>query len=183
MVGVLRVNYAAAVATDWVQLLDHCPYMRGGTRRGVCAGCAKPLGGRQRRWCGKLCEQEFRRQHDWGTAREVVKRRDGNRCVRCGRGPADWDDELDKRIRALTDGREVTDRERVAFTRTGWAKRLQLDLSLEVNHIEPRRGAGYGFGCWNHQDNLETLCHGCHVEVTTAQRAGFAAEATELDRA
>lgn len=42
---------------------------------------------------------------------------------------------------------------------------------LEVNHIEPRVGQGYGWGCWNHQDNLETLCHDCHVKVTKAQAA------------
>lgn len=53
--------------------------------------------------------------------------------------------------------------------------------SLEVNHIEPRVGKGYGWGCWNHQDNLETLCHDCHVAVTNAQRAerraGYRADA------
>lgn len=43
--------------------------------------------------------------------------------------------------------------------------------TLEVNHIEPRVGKGYGWGCWNHQDNLETLCHDCHVKVTKAQAA------------
>lgn len=37
---------------------------------------------------------------------------------------------------------------------------------LEVNHIVPRMGAGYGIGCWNHQENLEVLCRGCHVVVT-----------------
>ena len=40
----------------------------------------------------------------------------------------------------------------------------------EVNHIEPRNGKGYGVGCWNHQDNLETLCHKCHLLVTAGQR-------------
>jgi 5-methylcytosine-specific restriction endonuclease McrA len=159
------------MAADWVKILDVCPLMRGGTRRGVCAGCGKPLKGRQRRWCGKLCEGEFTRQHDWGTAREVAKRRDGNRCVRCGRGPADLDAELEKAIRAATGGRDVSDHERLAFKRAVWAKQLRLDLSLEVNHIEPRRGAGYGFGCWNHQDNLITLCHKCHLQSTAQQRA------------
>ncbi|MGX5770816.1 HNH endonuclease [Microbacterium trichothecenolyticum] len=49
--------------------------------------------------------------------------------------------------------------------------------SLEVNHIEPRVGKGYGWGCWNHQDNLETLCHDCHVKVTKAQADARRAEA------
>jgi 5-methylcytosine-specific restriction endonuclease McrA len=40
---------------------------------------------------------------------------------------------------------------------------------LEVNHIEPRNGQGYLSGCWNHLDNLETLCHECHVRITTEQ--------------
>lgn len=42
---------------------------------------------------------------------------------------------------------------------------------LEVNHIVPRRGRGYGTGCWNHASNLETLCHNCHLTVTAEQRA------------
>lgn len=42
---------------------------------------------------------------------------------------------------------------------------------LEVNHIEPRVGQGYGWGCWNHLDNLETLCHWCHLAVTKQQVA------------
>lgn len=50
----------------------------------------------------------------------------------------------------------------------------------EVNHIEPRRGEGYHAGCHHHLDNLETLCHGCHVEVTTAQRRGWEGSALEL---
>lgn len=41
---------------------------------------------------------------------------------------------------------------------------------LEVNHIDPRRGQGYGKGCHHHLDNLETLCHDCHVLVTREQR-------------
>ena len=40
----------------------------------------------------------------------------------------------------------------------------------EVNHIVPRRGAGYGRGCHHHQGNLEVLCHECHVRETTLQR-------------
>lgn len=43
--------------------------------------------------------------------------------------------------------------------------------ALEVNHIEPRLGRGYALGCHHHQDNLEPLCHLCHLEVTADQRA------------
>lgn len=41
---------------------------------------------------------------------------------------------------------------------------------LEVNHIVPRAGRGYGWGCWNHLTNLETLCHQHHLDVTAQQR-------------
>lgn len=41
--------------------------------------------------------------------------------------------------------------------------------SLEVNHIEPRKGGGYANGCHHHLDGLETLCHNCHVLETTRQ--------------
>jgi 5-methylcytosine-specific restriction endonuclease McrA len=39
----------------------------------------------------------------------------------------------------------------------------------EVNHVEPRAGAGYDDGCHHHQTNLQVLCHGCHVAETTRQ--------------
>ena len=41
---------------------------------------------------------------------------------------------------------------------------------LQVNHIAPRYGRGYHRGCWNHQENLETLCKRCHEAVTARQR-------------
>lgn len=42
---------------------------------------------------------------------------------------------------------------------------------IEVNHIEPLIGAGYGPSCSHHQSNLELLCATCHREVTALQRA------------
>lgn len=41
--------------------------------------------------------------------------------------------------------------------------------NLEVNHIEPRNGMGYGPGCHHHLGGLETLCRTCHVVVTVEQ--------------
>ncbi|MDP3063781.1 MAG: HNH endonuclease [Chloroflexota bacterium] len=52
---------------------------------------------------------------------------------------------------------------------------------LEVNHIVPRNGGGYGPGCWHHQDNLEPLCHQGHQEVTAAQR-GYHQEPTPEEK-
>ena len=57
-----------------------------------------------------------------------------------------------------------------AFQRDeGICQRCGSVQGQEVNHIEPRRGQGYGPGCHNHQSNLETLCHDCHVKVTKEQ--------------
>ena len=51
-------------------------------------------------------------------------------------------------------------------------------FDVEINHITPRVGQGYGVGCHNHQNpdaqgegGLEALCHKHHVEVTNLQRA------------
>lgn len=45
------------------------------------------------------------------------------------------------------------------------------DGRIEVNHIEPLVGAGYGPSCSHHQTNLEILCTACHRELTAQQRA------------
>ena len=53
----------------------------------------------------------------------------------------------------------------------------------EVNHINPRNGAGYGPGCHHHLNpdrhgigGLEVLCHAHHAEVTAAQAKERAAK-------
>jgi 5-methylcytosine-specific restriction endonuclease McrA len=47
----------------------------------------------------------------------------------------------------------------------------RAEADLEVNHIHPLAGAGYGPSCSHHQVNLEVLCHACHVGITNEQRA------------
>ena len=42
---------------------------------------------------------------------------------------------------------------------------------IEVNHIAPLVGAGYGPSCAHHQTNLELLCTTCHRVVTARQRS------------
>jgi len=50
-------------------------------------------------------------------------------------------------------------------------RRSVIGLLLEVNHMTPLNGAPRAKTCANHQMNLETLCHACHVTVTTQQLA------------
>ena len=72
---------------------------------------------------------------------------------------------------------------RAALTRDGHqCVRLSCGsvLNLEVNHIIPRLGQGYLPGCHNHLDNLETLCHDCHLAVTARQRAERVGAKTDI---
>ena len=46
-----------------------------------------------------------------------------------------------------------------------------VTAKIEVNHKVPCKGKHSTWGCWHHEDNLELLCHGCHVTKTREQRA------------
>ena len=113
--------------------------------KGLCWRCGKKLPPRRRHWCSDDCGQWWRINHDWNSAREAALKRDGSRCVKCG-----------------ADG--------YLISRRTYSGRTMFPIKLEVNHIAPREGQGYGQGCHNHQENLETLCHDCHVAVTRRQR-------------
>ncbi len=43
-------------------------------------------------------------------------------------------------------------------------------VPLEVNHISPLVGRGYGASCYQHLDNLESCCKPCHQKITNEQR-------------
>lgn len=62
---------------------------------------------------------------------------------------------------------------KAARRRDGW-KCVQCGESnkkkLEVDHIEPRNGAGYNLSCGHHLENLQVLCHSCHLIKTNRQR-------------
>jgi 5-methylcytosine-specific restriction endonuclease McrA len=112
---------------------------------GACRWCGAELPKRRRTWCSDRCADRFWKNHWWTLARRAVKRRDNYRCTRCGHKPPARSDPRYKRLRA-------TDR-------------------LEVNHIEPARGAHRALSCLHHLDNLEALCLACHRAVTGEQRA------------
>lgn len=151
-----------------------CTLLRGAGQAGACDWCAGPLTGRQRRWCSDDCITQFQRQHVWPIARWAALTRDGHRCTSCGADPKTYYvDTLwsSTTILPVLPGPGVCV---VPLYTNDWNVRHRWadharPIALEVNHIEPRVGAGYSAGCWNHLDNLETLCHRCHVRVTTNQ--------------
>jgi hypothetical protein len=115
------------------------------------ASCRSPLTGRRTAYCSDAHAREFVRNHVWAVARRMARRRAKWSCQRCGFKPS-------------------------AIRRDPAAKRSysRHELRLEVNHILPLRGSYRGVTCANHQTNLETLCHSCHVIATAVQRGAVA---------
>lgn len=117
-------------------------------------------------WCGNRCEDDYRANHWWDHARRCALARDGHRCVRCGLGPG----VLRSAKRFVRGWLDLGPADAAALWATEEWRALALACEVEVNHIVPRVGAGYWSGCHHHLDLLETLCHHCHVAVTTDQR-------------
>lgn len=168
-----------------------CEFLPFEAQAKTCSRCGKDLAGTRRtRWCSNTCRQEWWVQHDWNAARKLTIERDARVCQICGVTTRSlWD----KRWREHPDappepppwsseafaagggqaGYGNTYRAARAAYEVTWKAFLAdyaVDLSPEVDHIVPRVGRGYGLGCHNHQSNLRTLCHQCHVEVTAQQR-------------
>jgi hypothetical protein len=97
----------------------------------------------------------YENNHYWTQARLVAIERDNFQCTRCGwnRHHCSW----------------VRDGQLVFWSRTELLGQPPENW-LEVNHIKPRDGAGYKVGCWNHQENLSTVCRRCHIKITRRQR-------------
>ena len=129
-------------------------------REQVCrlATCRAPLPPKRTAYCSDAHAREFTRNHVWLDARRSARRRARWACQRCGFKPGE--------IRKDPEARK-------AFPRH--------ELRLEVNHIEPLRGAYRGVTCSNHLSNLEVLCHRCHLAATAEQR--LAARAVKVEGA
>jgi 5-methylcytosine-specific restriction endonuclease McrA len=152
-----------------------------------CHWCLGDLTGRQTRWCSQACSSMFWKLHDWNSARAAAIKRDGGICQSCGiqtvpLSDARWTLHPEAPQHPQFD-RERSKTEGDDYRREHWTairlydvefkkflRRVAYPVSPEVNHKEPRVGQGYGFGCWNHPENLETLCHRCHVRVTSQQK-------------
>ena len=116
-------------------------------RRCRLAACRTPLDGRRTAYCSDKHARLFQRDHVWADARRYARRRAKWACERCGFKPGDV--------------RKDPQRRRL------YARHV---LRLEVNHIQALGGRYRGVTCLNHQENLEVLCHSCHVQMTGAAR-------------
>ncbi|KKM93539.1 hypothetical protein LCGC14_1207300, partial [marine sediment metagenome] len=112
---------------------------------GGCRNCGQPPTGRFRFYCGDACRDVFEADHFWGTARWAALER-AALCPLDGPNP------------------------RLARMVVVCACCGILTYRYEVNHIAPVNGDRGFFSCANHQDNLEVLCHQCHVMATREQR-------------
>ena len=56
-----------------------------------------------------------------------------------------------------------------AMWRAGYKCQRCGKPAKEVNHRNPLVGRGYHAGCVHHPDNLEPLCHECHLVETIKQ--------------
>ena len=110
-----------------------------------CRNCGAPPVKPKRFYCSDECKHTFEANHWWGTARLIALQ------------PG-----------AHFDGYGY----RVGGTPAVCARKSDdcNSATLEVNHIVPVNGDRQNFGCQNHQDNLEALCHHHHLEVTAEQR-------------
>lgn len=124
---------------------------------GTCGACGKPLVGRNKYFCRSAP----------GTYYEVGKSCRANYAVNHFWGEARAEALRRAGGKCRKCGEDV--------------KSERLREGLEVNHIVPRNGGGYGPGCHHHQDNLEALCHQGHLEVTAAQR-GYHQEPTPEEK-
>jgi hypothetical protein len=115
-------------------------------------------------WCSVGCADAHHRNHWWDLARLTALARDDARCIECGRGPASVS-EGKFLLRALISMSAV---EAARLWSSGAWQRFALDCQVEVHHVVPRAGAGYGSGCHHHVDGLVTLCHRHHAEITAA---------------
>lgn len=136
-------------------LMPGCILLPYDTAAGHCRACGEKLGKGKRSWCAAECQKVYERNHYWNYARDAAVKRDKYRCVKCGWSPEFYD--------------QLANGQYIFWSRT-WLLKHGNTNWLEVNHITPRGGAGYGTGCWNHLAGLETLCHKCHVKVTHRQR-------------
>ncbi len=126
---------------------------------GQCRNCGRPPTGRFTYYCGAACRDVFEADHFWSTARwTAIDQASIFRIIPAGA----------RAKKAHLPDETIAWQQRrgsvcACCGRMGFGEG-------EVNHIAPVNGERGFFSCANHQDNLEVLCHPCHVMATREQR-------------
>jgi len=130
--------------------LSYLPKLKAGQKPGHCAQCGNPLPKARKIWCSEKCygiAYDASIIYDWQKTRDEVLKRDDLTCQKCGR-------------RGLSASRDFT----------------HPALRAEVDHIVPIADDADPAKQFD-RENLQTLCHNCHVKVTQERRLEKAAPA------
>lgn len=122
-----------------------------------CRQCGTEIA-ESRAYCSDVCRKAFERQHFWNTASSHAL------TLACPGGESHVRDE-----RGLWKRQQSVCR-RCQKSCGLFLRHVNGQREAEVNHIVPVNGNRPHFGCCHHQENLEVLCHDCHVTVTKEQR-------------
>lgn len=136
----VQIHYAR-YAEDRIEFQDKYDYDPVRRRTvALCRNCGKPRQGRFHFYCSAKCREKFIKDyapHGWAYFRDMVLKRDGNRCTKCG---------------ALDSGPWVI----------RGVSHPEFPQPLEVDHIKPVAlypDLEYDMA------NCRTLCHDCHVKL------------------
>ena len=115
---------------------------------GNCLYCGKEIPKFRRKYCSDNCGKLYRQAVypyqviHWSTFKEAIKKRDGHKCIECGR-----------------DTPCIVQRERKwKYKGQVEVTRWEVPFGLEVHHIIPLNKGGREFD----PDNCVTLCYECH---------------------
>jgi len=136
--------------------------------RPFCRWCGVEVPGLRRSWCSDKCVDEYSIRANGNVMRRKLFERDRGICVACGFRAEAFNQHLHSwYLERYPDGytcwrRTILHETRQMVENFG----VNLNQSLwEADHIHPVEHGGGGCGL----DNIQTLCHWCHVRKTAEQ--------------
>ncbi len=149
-------------------------------RDNKCVRCLRKLEGRQRKYCSKYCSNVTYYERNWTGIRFLVWARDNGKCTKCGRllsikaiydsviwepfAPVSKEDWLPEWIAEWLRENSYNIKVRAIMT-DGFlqGKKFGPYLQLaEIDHIVAICNGGDHLSL----ENLQTLCHDCHIHKT-----------------
>jgi 5-methylcytosine-specific restriction endonuclease McrA len=114
---------------------------------GFCRWCDKEIDdclSTKRKWCSGNCLQQWRQQHRYFLARQVIMKSARGKCL-CKRMPNEQRHIVCANCKSCES-----------------QVRLRGDI-MTCDHVVPRFGDKSKFSCNHHVNNLQVLCSNCHA--------------------